>query len=213
MDSMIVALVAAVILQPLDAEFSAADPKGTGVVVLVRHPGSWKPQPFAAPHALARLVSADGKLESRLWLTDDLAQFAARGDDQAAASAEFDFVDSGKLLEPFAVGNQIVVAGTTYLDGHPARFLELAAPNGARQFLVGRLAGRRGVILAVGALAADDFEANRAVLSTMAQSLRVEVAHQGFPWEVPVAVAAIIIGVILLHRRMNRVRGKPARGR
>jgi hypothetical protein len=202
---MIVALLAAVIGQPLDAEFTT--PEAHGVSVSVRHPAAWKPQAFAAPHGVARIVAPDGRCEARLWVTDELTQFAARGQDQAAASAEFDFVDSGKLLEPFVTGNQIVAGGTTHLDGRPARFLEVVTPNGARQYLVGMLAGRRGVILAAGAAASSDFEAHRAMLSLLAQSLRIRDDLRQFSWSAlwlvaaGIVTAAIVVAVVRIYRR------------
>lgn len=198
--TMISLLLAAVIAQPLDAEYTAT---AHGISVTVRHPASWKPQPFSASHGVARLVSTDGQ-EARLWVTDELTQFAARGQDQAAASAEFDFIDSGKLLEPFTAGSRIVNGGTTYLGGRPARFLELASSNGTRQFLVGRLEGRRGVVLAVGSTDVSVFDANRATLSAVAQSLRTGPARRPWPWGWLAVSVGIVLALVFFHRIINR---------
>jgi hypothetical protein len=205
---MIAMLVAAVIGQPLGAEYSSAgNPRAFGVDARVRYPSTWAAQPFEVPNGVTRIVAPSGTQEIRLWVSDEIVPFATGGSEQGAASPEFKYVDSGVLEESFVQGHQVLTKGTFFAEGHPTRLVEFATAGGGRQIYVGCLSGRRAVLAIIGGIHGDDYAAHRPTYLEIAQSIRVRRESGGkSPWLVGGGIVLVVAAVVVAHRYFNRVK-------
>jgi hypothetical protein len=192
---MIAVLLAAVIGQPLDAEFSTAGHPGNyGAAVEIRHPAAWKVTPLASKYGIARITAPSGQQEIRIWITDE---FAVLFSEEGSHTPEFRFVNSGQLEKDFLSNKTIVHAETLLLNEKPARICEYISPDGAHEVFVGMLHGSHAILITIGGkhTSAEDFAKFKPFYVEMIKSIQVRGDVKSIP-AYAFAFGAIIVALL-----------------